>query len=354
MFQGRDPAATNHDASGHGLVYVPALDGVRALSIILVILTHTAPLGPSHWQLNSMAGPMGMSLFFCLSGFLIVSILNGNSHVPTFLIKRILRIVPALVLYLCILVVLFGIPWQMFAANALFVSNYWFAGLSKTIAPTSHLWSLAVEMHFYIAIALATLVLGRRSLWLVPPAALVVTGLRIDAGAYVNIQTHLRVDEILSGGILALVAIHAGGPLRRALAGPWRPALLLTVLTALWMLSSHPAGGALNYARPYLAASVVGVVLFSRLPVVHSVLESRIAAYIARISYALYIYHPLMVFAWMNVGSDWMRYLVKRPVSYALTWAAAHASTYWWEAYWQRLARRWVARWRGKAQVPAQ
>ena len=344
MIGGRDPSATGPTAADHSIVYVPALDGVRALSIILVILTHTAPLGPSEWRLNSMAGPMGMSLFFCLSGFLIVSILNHNPNVTPFLIKRMLRIVPAVILYLCLLVVLFGIPWQMFAANMLFVSNYWFVGLSNTIAPTSHLWSLAVEMHFYVAIALATLMLGRRSLWLVPPAALIVTGLRIDAGAYVNIQTHLRVDEILSGGILALIAIHAGDRIRPLLTGVWRPALLLTGLTALWMLSSHPAGGALNYARPYLAASVVGVVLFSRLPGLHALLEGRIAAYVARISYALYIYHPLMIFGWMNAGSDWVRYLVKRPVSYALTWAAAHASTYWWETHWQKLARQWVAR----------
>ncbi|MEL7133808.1 MAG: acyltransferase, partial [Pseudomonadota bacterium] len=299
---------------------------------------------PGHWGLNSMAGPMGMSLFFCLSGFLIVSILNHNPDVPSFLIKRVLRIVPAVILYMCILVLLFGIPWQMFAANALFVSNYWHVGLSKTIAPTSHLWSLAVEMHFYIAIALTTLLLGRRAFWLIPPAALAVTLMRIDVGAYTNIKTHLRVDEILAGGMLAMVAIHWGDRMRRVFAGTWRPALALAVLTPLWMLGSHDAGGALNYARPYLAAALVGVVLFGRLPALHPILEGRIAAYIAKISYALYIYHPLMIFAWMNAGSDWVRYLVKRPISYALTWAAAHASTYFWEARWQSFARSWVKR----------
>lgn len=344
MVSDRVSSAIKEQATSHGIAYVQALDGVRALSIILVILAHTAPLGPGHWGLNSMAGPMGMSLFFCLSGFLIVSILNHNPDVPSFLIKRVLRIVPAVILYMCILVLLFGIPWQMFAANALFVSNYWHVGLSKTIAPTSHLWSLAVEMHFYIAIALTTLLLGRRAFWLIPPAALAVTLMRIDVGAYTNIKTHLRVDEILAGGMLAMVAIHWGDRMRRVFAGTWRPALALAVLTPLWMLGSHDAGGALNYARPYLAAALVGVVLFGRLPALHPILEGRIAAYIAKISYALYIYHPLMIFAWMNAGSDWVRYLVKRPISYALTWAAAHASTYFWEARWQSFARSWVKR----------
>ena len=83
--------------------------------------------------------------------------------------------------------------------------------------------------------------------------------------------------------------------------------------------------------------------MWSRLPLIHSLLEGRVAAYIARISYALYIYHPLMIFGWMNAGSDWLRYLVKRPISYLLTWAAAHASTYFWEMPFQQLARRLVA-----------
>jgi peptidoglycan/LPS O-acetylase OafA/YrhL len=97
------------------------------------------------------------------------------------------------------------------------------------------------------------------------------------------------------------------------------------------------------YARPYLAAALVGIVISCRLPVLHPILESKPATYIAAISYALYIYHPLMIWGWMDEGSTMVRYLLKRPVSYAMTWAAAHASTFWWEAYWQRLAHRLTA-----------
>ena len=56
--------------------------------------------------------------------------------------------------------------------------------------------------------------------------------------------------------------------------------------------------------------------MHARFVVLSTILESRPAAYIARISYALYIWHPLMVFGWMNTGSDLVRYLIKRPVSY--------------------------------------
>ena len=333
--------STKQPESTH-LPHVPALDGVRAVSILAVVLGHTFPVGPDWLNGNVVAARTGMALFFCLSGFLIVSMIQRSPDMFSFLVKRILRIVPAVALYLVILTILFQIPWDMFLANILFVSNYWNVGLNKGIAPTSHLWSLCVEMHFYLAIAALTLLMGRKSLWLIPPAALIVTGLRIEAGAYAVIMTHLRVDEILSGGILALVAFHYGAPIRRFLTPTWRPALLLLVITPIWLYAAY--NGPLAYARPYLTAIVVGIVIHSRLMGLHMVLESRIAAYIAKISYALYIYHPLAVFGWFNQGSLTERYLFKRPISYLLSWIAAHLSTFFWEMPWQKAARTIVKR----------
>lgn len=321
-----------------GLTHIPALDGLRALSICLVISAHTLPLGPKSLAMNAMAGTMGMSLFFCLSGFLIVSILHRNPDVITFLTRRVLRIVPALTAYLLILVLLLDLSWRVVALNLLFVSNYVTEGLSG--GPVGHLWSLSVEMHFYMAMALLTLAFGRKAVWFIPPAAILFTLLRIDTGAYVNIKTHLRVDEILSGGTLALVTIYYGDRLRAVLAPTRRATLVLMITVILWCMASREDGGPLNYLRPYLTASVVGVVIHCQLRPLLRLLESRVAQYIARISYALYIYHMLMVWGWMNSGSDWVRYLLKRPVSFALTFAAAHISTFWWESHWQHLARR--------------
>lgn len=325
--------------------YINALDGVRALSIILVILTHTAPLGPNSWKLNAMAGPMGMSLFFCLSGFLIVSIIHRNPDPVSFLIRRVLRIVPAVAMYLVIVAVIVGITWEAVVENMLFFTNYGFEGRGRGSfsAPLTHLWSLSVEMHFYIAIGLLTFLFGRRSIWFVPPAAIVITLIRISQGAEIGIATHHRVDEILSGGILAMIHIAYGDQIRSFLAPKMRAAILLGLATLVWMVTCHEWSGAMNYARPYAAATVVGIVMHCRLGRLHDVLEGRIAAYIARISYALYIYHPLMVFGWMNAGSDWLRYLAKRPISYVLTLMAAHASTYWWEQRWQDFAKRLTA-----------
>jgi peptidoglycan/LPS O-acetylase OafA/YrhL len=329
-------AAQRTDARTH-IGHIPALDGVRALSICLVLAAHMLPLGPKSLAFNAMSAKMGMSLFFCLSGFLIVSMIHRNPDVVTFLIRRVLRIVPAVALYLLVLVVLIDLDTRIVVINLLFVTNYFTVGLSG--GPLGHMWSLSIEMQFYLAIATLTLFLGRNSVWLVLPAALVITLLRIDAGAYVNIKTHLRVDEILSGGILALIVLYHGDRLRAFFAPTFRTLWLLAATAFLWTLSCHSDTGALNYLRPYLAAGTVGIVMYCRWAPLKRALESRPAAYIARISYALYIYHMLMVWGWMNTGDDWTRYLLKRPLSFVLTFAAAHASTFWWERHWQRFAR---------------
>ncbi len=318
--------------------YVPALDGVRAASILLVMAAHMLPLGPQALEMNAMAAKMGMSLFFCLSGYLIVSMIHRNPDVITFLTRRMLRIVPSVVMYMVILVLLFGLGIPAVLSNLLFVTNYWTVGLSD--GPLGHMWSLSVEMHFYLAIAALTLVFGLNSVWFVPVAALAITLLRVDAGAYVNIKTHLRADEILSGGCLALVALYHGERLRRFFGTSRHTVVALIVLGLLWAFSCRDDGGALNYLRPYLAASLVGIVMHCRWRPLLAVLEGPVAAYIARISYALYIYHMLMIWGWMNEGSTMERYLLKRPLSFALTFAAAHVSTFYWESYWQALAKR--------------
>lgn len=334
-----NPATTG---AKNRVAHIAALDGVRALSILLVLAAHALPLGPSSWQLNSASGAMGMSLFFCLSGFLIITLLSHNADAISFLTKRILRIVPAMAVYVLVMVMLFGIGWNAVVENFLFITNYNYDGRGRgeVAAPMTHLWSLSVEMHFYIAIGIAALFLGKRCVWLIIPAALYVTTTRIMDEVTLNIATHRRVDEILSGGILALVALHYGTPIRAALMH-WPRALWFMVGAAvLWFVSSHPSGGAMMYFRPYFAALLVGIVIHCNVPLLHAALEGRIARYLAAISYALYIWHPLTIWGWMNEGSTLERYLLKRPVSFALAFAAAHASTFWWESHWQTLARR--------------
>ncbi len=324
---------------------IPALDGLRAISILLVLGAHMLPLGPKVLQLNSTAGPMGMSLFFALSGFLITSTLLHNSDVLEFMVKRLARILPPAYAYTFIVftIVVFDPKAAFWTATFLvnYLTGYMVDGLNN------HFWSLCVEFHFYVAIAIAVLLAGRNGLWIVWPACLIITLIRIHEGEYIAIQTHLRVDEILAGACVATLY-------RSSWKGRLRfPLLLAGLATVLWALSASPYSGWFQYLRPYATGSVLAAVLCLDNVFIARMLSSRLMRYIAAISYALYVVHPLTVYGWLNQGTTFERYLLKRPISFLLTFVGAHCSTFYWEKHWMQAGRRFIQNRRARlAQAP--
>jgi peptidoglycan/LPS O-acetylase OafA/YrhL len=311
---------------------LPALDGLRAMSILLVLATHLLPLGPKAWKLNAAAGAMGMSLFFALSGFLILGTL-ANSSVAAFALRRLARLLPLAWLYVTVVALLHPMTGEALLASFGLWLNY---RPDLMLPVTEHLWSLGVEVHFYLAAALLAL-LHRKALLAVWGLCLLVTFLRIQESAHLAIATHLRVDEILAG---ACVATLAASGLRRLPAEPW----LWWAAVAAWILTSHPDSGWLQFFRPYVAGILLAATL--RLPdsAIRRALGAPLPRYIATVSYALYVIHPLFAHGWWNAGTVLERYLLKRPVGIALTFLLAHLSTFWWERLWTRAAAKWLAR----------
>lgn len=149
------------------LTYRPQLDGVRALAVTAVLLSHTWS-GPGH---------QGVQLFFVLSGFLITGILLDSAEtvrtdarsfteaLRSFYWHRLLRIAPP---YYLLLFTFCGIPafgvWHEFWYHALFLSNFRFAFLGAwqpaVLAPT---WSLAIEQQFYLAWPVVMFALPKRT-----------------------------------------------------------------------------------------------------------------------------------------------------------------------------------------------
>jgi peptidoglycan/LPS O-acetylase OafA/YrhL len=137
------------------------LDGCRAISILLVLTAHMMPLGPRAWGVVDCTGMVAMSLFFTLSGFLITRSLLRDPSVPSFLIRRLTRILPlawlASIVYLAIQQkeINYYLNTLLFTIN----SRYWYR-----TPLTSPFWSLCVEVHFYLGIALVVWLLEIR--WL--------------------------------------------------------------------------------------------------------------------------------------------------------------------------------------------
>ena len=137
---------------------IPALDGLRAISILFVLFNHlvgTRYFSPRLIPLGQF-GNFGVRIFFVISGFLITTLLlrelerTGSISLTNFYLRRVLRIVRAAYAYLFILAVLnvrYGILLRhdlLFAAT--YLTNFhpirsWYVG---------HLWSLAVEEQFYL------------------------------------------------------------------------------------------------------------------------------------------------------------------------------------------------------------
>jgi peptidoglycan/LPS O-acetylase OafA/YrhL len=314
---------------------LPVLDGLRATSILLVLACHLLPLGPKALRLNEMAGAMGMSLFFALSGFLITSGLITNANVHEFVVRRFARILPLAYAYTAVVFLVFTFQPQRLLYTDAFTVNYLTQYLDS--GWTAHMWSLCVEVHFYLAIALAVLVSGKRGLWIVWPACLGITFLRVSTGTYISLATHLRGDEILAGACAATAFGYIGLPCRsRSLLAA------MGLLAFLWALSSHPLSGWLQYIRPYTTALLLLAALQYGAVNPGNVLESRPLRYIATISFALYVIHPATAHGWMSEGGVMAKYFLKRPISFALTFLLAHFSTFYWERPWQVWAKRWI------------
>jgi peptidoglycan/LPS O-acetylase OafA/YrhL len=311
----------NQGESGEHRIAI--LDGWRALSILLVLAGHLLPLGPKSWNGNWSAAATGMVLFFTLSGFLITRFLLARADVSDFLLRRTFRILPLAWLTIIVLTLVGGADLTTFVANFVFVANL---PPQHLLEGGGHLWSLCVEMQFYVAVALLVALLGRRGLYLLPLICLAVTMLRVSVGAEIDIVTWLRVDEILAGATLALAY-----PRLSEMNWPRRlPSVTPLILLALLFASAHPETGALNYFRPYISAAVVGTSFFVCPALMYRLFTSRAAIYVAQTSYAVYVIHGVLGSTWLGTGDTLVRYL-KRPLLIGTTFLAAHISTFYFE-----------------------
>ena len=313
------------------------LDGWRGISISLVLLGHLFPLGPKYWQMNASVAAAGMAIFFILSGFLITSQLLRNQNISHFLIRRFLRIIPLAWLAIIISLSAFQANKALYLPHLLFYANLAPVALADY---TGHLWSLCVEMQFYVAIALLVGIFKQKAFWILPILAACVTLFRFANNVEISITTYYRIDEILAGAILALTNHHASSHVKKLIAR-----LPVVIIFGLLLASAHPNGGLLNYFRPYFAMLMIASTLFASQDKTLNtkwympMLNSRMLFYLASISYALYVIHGVLGNTWLGEGEVMEKYL-KRPLLLAVTFGLAHISTFYYEKYWINLGKK--------------
>jgi len=325
-------------AEGHG-VHLAALDGWRGLSILLVLAAHLLPLGPHHLLLNHSAGVFGMVIFFILSGFLITSFLIKDQRIGGFLVKRFCRVLPLAWLYIVIALLLSAVPLSTWVSHLLFYANLPLEQeLPNDLVPmTEHLWSLCMELQFYVGVALLVAMLRGRGLLLLPFLGVAFTALRWHDSVIASSVSYYRIDEILAGCTLALV-YHGKFGMR---ARDFLRVVPLWPVAVLLAFSSMPQGQWLNYLRPYLALLLVGGTLMQPASLMVQGLHNRMLVFVAGISYALYVIHPMLTFTWLGSGDVIVKYL-KRPLFFAVLFMLAYGSTMYYESWFMKRGKRWA------------
>ena len=312
----------------------PVLDGVRAFSIVFVLMAHLLPLNAVLPDANSAVGEFGMALFFVLSGYLIGRQLLRRVSPRVFVAHRLARVLPLAWTVALIVGAVWTIAPPKLIAHLLFYANL---PPQQLTYPLEHYWSLCVELQFY-AVAALLLCLQPRWTWVVIPALLLAdTTYRVSQGAMGGSVTWVRGDDILAGAVLVLLL---NGParerVRRLLGAPLWPWLLPPLLYAACLL---PEGGnPLNYFRSYLAAVWVGSLLCQPACSPSRWLSHRRWAWLAAVSYAVYILHVPLSATWLGSG-DLLEKYAKRPLLLAVVFALAHLSTFLFERRFTRWAR---------------
>ena len=330
------------------LGYRPALDGVRACAVLMVMAHHT-------YLPYFRGGSLGVDVFFVLSGFLISSLLlgewnkTGTISFRKFYLRRALRLLPALFLFLIsveafTLVMRRGphfLDIQKAILAVLFYVSNWFNILRPdSLGPLSHAWSLSIEEQFYFLWPPLLLVLLRFRLRIPRLVAVIIflcgavaihrallwTGDASGWRIYNGLDT--RIDELLAGCALA-AAFMAGWGERKPLQSFVRFSYWPAIAFILYLVAKPlPAGIMYRFGWPVvelcLAVILYRLVAWKATPL-HRWLQSKPLVWIGRISYGLYLWHyPIFERAgsWKSLG------VLAIPTAWLLTFALATLSFY--------------------------
>ena len=208
---------------------IPSLDGLRAVSIALVLILHFGGgvTNPSAWLTAALPfvgnGDLGVNIFFVISGFLITGLLireeerNGRIAIGHFYVRRAFRIWPAYYLLIGVVAVLaFASMVPTTRADlwsaSLFLWNY--TGGSGDQWTLAHTWSLAVEEQFYLlwplTLACVTGFVARRRIAMAiivlsPFIRLVTYVVQPSLRTRIPTMLHTRADTLMFGCLLALL-----------------------------------------------------------------------------------------------------------------------------------------------------
>jgi len=294
---------------------IPALNGIRALAVLLVVISHSG-FG------YIIPGGFGVTVFFFLSGFLITTLLLNEFRetqkisILHFFIRRILRLYPA---FLVAIILAYSLAYfEIIGGKATLIGafaqffyfanyfNVFFDGVQYTPAGTSIYWSLAVEEHFYLIYPLICsffLIKMDAKKLLIFLFSLILTvlfwriylqqGLDFKEGRILY-ATDTRIDSIVFGCLLALLKNPIGvmGKRELTLQDLFLIVFTLAGIAATFLIRDEIFRLTLRYSIQGLLLSVLfyyAIAFYEHR--LFSFLNSNILNIIGIYSYSIYLFH---------------------------------------------------------------
>ena len=354
--------------------HIPALDGVRAIAVLFVVIYHAVLVVPALKPFVN-GGFLGVDIFFVLSGFLITSILlkefdaTQDISFKNFYMRRFLRLMPA---YWLQLVLLFLFAYQAFPKSEadklygnhnfvyafLYLTN-WERALdgSEVTGLLSHTWSLAIEEQFYLFWAgflfLMLRRLKRNSIIMTTAGIIVFTvvfrAFRWQGRESVDFLYNAfdsRMDALLVGCLISQLISWKMLP-TTFLASRW---LDLCGLVSLWIAIAIVFNLSDSYFSPFLyqggftvfalAIGVIVVWLVNRSEnLARRFLELRPMRWVGKTSYGLYLWHSITISYVFYSFPDWHA-SVKLAMAFTLALTLTAISYYFLELPFLQLKKR--------------
>ncbi len=287
--------------------HLPALDGLRMIAVLLVILYHAG--------LERVPSDLGVTVFFVLSGFLITWLLmkereqTGSIGLGSFYMRRAFRLLPAYYAYLTVAFVLHfrhpGARTDIIAPALLYYANYFNAMHDHPPTPIAHTWSLAVEEQFYLLWPLAFLLLSRvsrRAMALILTAAIVLvcawrSYVFLKSGgdtAWAYNAFDCRFDALAVGCLVAVLSKET--LFLRVAQGVARHAALPLLPIALLAATHYEHPPLYKYTVGFtLDALLIGLAIVQLVQLAERPawrwLDHRVPRYLGTISYPIYLWH---------------------------------------------------------------